>query len=203
MLESLRCIFTVGLLLSMPFILAGIFLIPGMSRKRFSLLTTLIVAGQMFILVIIYSKSNTVLIGTIMFLLMLPSGYLTMYLIYPGLQARDEKRRGLRQLYSFPYGETRWTTGTIYTDQLFTGQREMAGLGIYDYGVRFYLPKLLHTQELTMDRSGCRGSLFSITFVVLTPIVVYYLKIYIQLPNCWDINLVPWKLCFLFMLQQP
>ena len=27
-----------------------------------------------------------------------------------------------------------------------------------------------------MDRSGCRGSLFSITVVVLTPIVVYYLK---------------------------
>ena len=50
------------------------------------------------------------------------------------------------------------------------------GLGIYDYGARFYSPKLLHTQELTMDRSGCRGSLFSITFVVLTPIVVYYLK---------------------------
>ncbi len=96
MFESLRCIFTVGLFLGMPFILAGIFLIPGMSRKRFSLLTTLIVAGQMFILVIVYSKSNTVLIGTILFLLMLPSGYLTMYLIYPGLQARDEKRRGLR-----------------------------------------------------------------------------------------------------------
>lgn len=96
MLESLRCIFTVGLFLSMPFILAGIFLIPGMSRKRFSLLTTLIVAGQMFILVIVYSKANTVLMGTILFLLMLPSGYLTMYLIYPGLKARDEKRRGLR-----------------------------------------------------------------------------------------------------------
>ena len=46
-----------------------------------------------------------------------------------------------RQKY-YPYGETRWTTGTIYTDQLFTGQREMAGLGIYDYGARFYSPKL-------------------------------------------------------------
>ena len=46
-----------------------------------------------------------------------------------------------RQKY-YPYGETRWTTGTIYTDQLFTGQRQMAGLGIYDYGARFYSPKL-------------------------------------------------------------
>jgi len=42
----------------------------------------------------------------------------------------------------YPYGETRVTTGTIYTDKLFTGQREMAGLGIYHYGARFYSPYL-------------------------------------------------------------
>jgi RHS repeat-associated protein len=42
----------------------------------------------------------------------------------------------------YPYGETRVTTGTIFTDKLFTGQREMAGLGIYHYGARFYSPKL-------------------------------------------------------------
>ena len=42
----------------------------------------------------------------------------------------------------YPFGETRLTTGTIYTDRLFTGQREMAGLGIYNYGARFYSPKL-------------------------------------------------------------
>jgi RHS repeat-associated protein len=42
----------------------------------------------------------------------------------------------------YPYGETRFTTGTMYTDQLFTGQREMTGLGLYHYGARFYSPKL-------------------------------------------------------------
>jgi RHS repeat-associated protein len=42
----------------------------------------------------------------------------------------------------YPYGETRFTTGTMYTDKLFTGQREMTGLGIYHYGARFYSPKL-------------------------------------------------------------
>jgi RHS repeat-associated protein len=42
----------------------------------------------------------------------------------------------------YPYGETCVTTGTIFTDKLFTGQREMAGLGIYHYGARFYSPKL-------------------------------------------------------------
>lgn len=42
----------------------------------------------------------------------------------------------------YPFGETRLTTGSMYTDKLFTGQREMAGLGIYHYGTRFYSPKL-------------------------------------------------------------
>ena len=42
----------------------------------------------------------------------------------------------------YPYGETRLTTGTISTDKLFTGQREMAGLGIYHYNARFYSPTL-------------------------------------------------------------
>ena len=36
----------------------------------------------------------------------------------------------------------RFTTGTMYTDKLYTGQREMAGLGIYHYNARFYSPKL-------------------------------------------------------------
>jgi len=39
----------------------------------------------------------------------------------------------------YPYGETRVTTGTIYTDKLFTGQRD-TGLGIYDYKARMYSP---------------------------------------------------------------
>lgn len=50
----------------------------------------------------------------------------------------------------YPFGETRFTTGTMYTDKLFTGQREMrrpepvegAELGIYHYGARFYSPAL-------------------------------------------------------------
>lgn len=45
----------------------------------------------------------------------------------------------------YPFGETRFTTGTMYTDKLFTGQREMAGLGIYHYNARFYSPYLSHS----------------------------------------------------------
>ena len=42
----------------------------------------------------------------------------------------------------YPFGETRFTTGTMYTDKLFTGQREITGLDIYHYNARFYSPKL-------------------------------------------------------------
>ncbi len=42
----------------------------------------------------------------------------------------------------YPYGETRLVSGSMYTDKLFTGQREMAGLGLYHYNARFYSPKL-------------------------------------------------------------
>ncbi len=42
----------------------------------------------------------------------------------------------------YPFGETRVTSGSLFTDRLFTGQRQMAGLGLYDYGTRFYSPKL-------------------------------------------------------------
>ncbi len=41
-----------------------------------------------------------------------------------------------------PYGETRYIWGVIRTDRRFTGQREEAGLGLYDYGARFYDPLL-------------------------------------------------------------
>ena len=40
----------------------------------------------------------------------------------------------------YPFGQTRLTTGTMLTDKLFTGQREITGLGIYYYGARFYSP---------------------------------------------------------------
>jgi RHS repeat-associated protein len=42
----------------------------------------------------------------------------------------------------YPFGETRSTTGTLYTDRLFTGQQEITGLGLYYYKARFYDPEL-------------------------------------------------------------
>ena len=52
--------------------------------------------------------------------------------------SRDTAKRPV----DYPFGETRLSTGMIFTDKLFTGQREMAGLGIYHYNARFYSPKL-------------------------------------------------------------
>ena len=47
-----------------------------------------------------------------------------------------------RQLYK-PFGEPRWTSGTLPTDRRFTGQRsEEATLGsLHDYNARFYSPR--------------------------------------------------------------
>jgi RHS repeat-associated protein len=42
----------------------------------------------------------------------------------------------------YPFGETRLSTGSIPTDKLYTSQREITGLGIYDYQARYYSPKL-------------------------------------------------------------
>jgi RHS repeat-associated protein len=41
-----------------------------------------------------------------------------------------------------PYGSTRWSTGPWPTDRRFTGQREEAGVELYDYNARMYAPLL-------------------------------------------------------------
>jgi RHS repeat-associated protein len=46
-----------------------------------------------------------------------------------------------RVLY-YPYGETRYTEGTLQTDYGYTGQRNEAGLGLMDYNARYYDPYL-------------------------------------------------------------
>jgi RHS repeat-associated protein len=42
----------------------------------------------------------------------------------------------------YPFGKTRYTTGTLFTDKLYTGQQEITGLGLYNYKARFYDPGL-------------------------------------------------------------
>jgi RHS repeat-associated protein len=42
----------------------------------------------------------------------------------------------------YPYGEERWSSGTLPTDYRFTGQRSESGLGLIHMGARFYDPAL-------------------------------------------------------------
>jgi RHS repeat-associated protein len=37
----------------------------------------------------------------------------------------------------YPTGETRVSTGSMFTDHLYTGQQQMADIGLYYYGARF------------------------------------------------------------------
>jgi len=48
---------------------------------------------------------------------------------------------GARQAY-YPFGATRWVTGTLPTDFGFTGQRNQSTIRLYDYHARFYDPYL-------------------------------------------------------------
>ena len=52
----------------------------------------------------------------------------------------DASGKRLGELRYKPYGETRYIWGVTRTDCRYTGQREEAGLGLYDYGARFYDP---------------------------------------------------------------
>jgi RHS repeat-associated protein len=40
----------------------------------------------------------------------------------------------------YPFGETRDSSGSMFTDHLYTGQQQMANLGLYYYGARFPAP---------------------------------------------------------------
>jgi RHS repeat-associated protein len=44
----------------------------------------------------------------------------------------------------YPYGETRYATGSLYTDRLSTGQQAIASLGLYNYKARYYSPYITH-----------------------------------------------------------
>ena len=48
----------------------------------------------------------------------------------------------LSELRYTPYGETRYTSGDTLTNKRFTSQEEQAGIGLYNYGARFYDPRI-------------------------------------------------------------
>jgi RHS repeat-associated protein len=52
----------------------------------------------------------------------------------------DASGSKVSEMRYYPYGETR--SGGVFTDRRYTGQREEAGLGLYDYNARYYDPYL-------------------------------------------------------------
>ena len=38
----------------------------------------------------------------------------------------------------YPFGKTRYSSGSLSTDKLFTGQQQVVGIGLYNYKARFY-----------------------------------------------------------------
>ena len=65
----------------------------------------------------------------------------------------DASGNSLSAMGYTPFGETRY--GTLPTDRRFTGQREENGLGsLYDYGARFYSPRVGTLPQRGYDRAG-------------------------------------------------
>jgi RHS repeat-associated protein len=54
----------------------------------------------------------------------------------------DGQGNQVGEMRYLPYGQARHAWGSMPTRRHFTGQREEASLGLYDYGARFYSPSL-------------------------------------------------------------
>jgi YD repeat-containing protein len=52
----------------------------------------------------------------------------------------DENGDTVGETRYYPFGETRVSTGSMVTDRMYTGQREVADLGLYFYNTCFYDP---------------------------------------------------------------
>jgi RHS repeat-associated protein len=72
----------------------------------------------------------------------------------------------------YPFGEARFSTSSMVTDKLFTGQRQIAELGIYHYGARFYSPKLgrFLSADTIVPRYAYPQSLNRFSYVVNNPL---------------------------------
>jgi len=71
-----------------------------------------------------------------------------------------------------PYGETRYIWGVTRTDRRYTGQREEAGLGLYDYGARFYDPLLgrFLSADSIVPQAGNPQTLNRYSYVLNSPL---------------------------------
>jgi RHS repeat-associated protein len=85
----------------------------------------------------------------------------------------DSSGNSIAEARYYPFGETRFSTGTIPTDQRFQGQREVSGLGgLMQFGARFYLPYLnrMVQPDTIVPEPGNPQSLNRYSYVNNTPV---------------------------------
>jgi hypothetical protein len=88
----IKVVLTLGLILIPSFVFARLITIPTINRKIFSLLSSLLIGFQLFILVIMYVRFQTIVIGLILFVFAIPGTFPAAYFLYPGLKTRIETR---------------------------------------------------------------------------------------------------------------
>jgi RHS repeat-associated protein len=72
----------------------------------------------------------------------------------------------------YPFGETRYSSGTVATSKRFTSQEQQADIGLYDYGARFYDSSLgrFISADTVVPRWNDPQSLNRYTYVRNSPI---------------------------------
>ena len=73
----------------------------------------------------------------------------------------------------YPFGETRYSSGTTPTSKRFTSQEEQVGIGLYDYGARFYDPAIgrFISADSVVPRPGDSQALNRYTYARNSPLV--------------------------------
>ncbi len=72
----------------------------------------------------------------------------------------------------YPFGETRYSSGNTATTKRFTSQEEQVGIGLYDYGARFYAPAIgrFVSADSVVPRPGDPQSLNRYAYVRNAPL---------------------------------
>jgi len=92
MISSLRCLIVLALFLFPPLVLTRVIHSPRMKRSLFSLLVSLWMGVQLFTLSVMFSTYKPLVIGGVLFIIALISGYPTLHFLYPYLLAQVERK---------------------------------------------------------------------------------------------------------------
>ena len=91
--DILKVVLILGMFIVPPFVFSRLILVPSISRRLFSLLSSLLVGIQFFLLVQLIVQFEPLLIGGLLFIGSLPGTFLVFYFLYPGLKSWIESFR--------------------------------------------------------------------------------------------------------------